>query len=95
MFMQLYQKIDRKLVHQNQNPSKHNIHIVVTIWQYWLTIAGIIGMIWCIFWMIFSFEKPSTNPHITQEERIYIETSIAESGCLVDRVCMKASLMSM
>lgn len=31
MFMQLYQKIDRKLVHQNQNPSKHNIHIVVTI----------------------------------------------------------------
>lgn len=54
-------------------------------WQSGFYVFGIIGMIWCIFWMIFSFEKPSTNPHITQEERIYIETAIAESGCLVDR----------
>ncbi|XP_048780950.2 vesicular glutamate transporter 1-like isoform X2 [Ostrea edulis] len=54
-------------------------------WQSGFYVFGILGMIWCIFWMIFSFEKPSTNPHITQEERIYIETSIAESGCLVDK----------
>ena len=43
-------------------------------------------MIWCVAWLWFSFEKPSMHPTITDEERIYIETSIGETSPLVGKV---------
>jgi hypothetical protein len=40
---------------------------------------GVAGVVWFIFWLLLSFEKPSLHPRITDEERDYIETSIGET----------------
>ncbi|XP_013419304.1 vesicular glutamate transporter 2 isoform X2 [Lingula anatina] len=46
---------------------------------------GAFGLIWLVTWMFLSFEKPSTHPRITKEERDYIESSIGEADTLVIR----------
>ncbi|XP_074660137.1 vesicular glutamate transporter 3-like [Tubulanus polymorphus] len=40
---------------------------------------GCMGLTWFVFWMLLSYEKPGSHPTISEEERIYIETSIGES----------------
>ncbi|CAL1267336.1 unnamed protein product [Larinioides sclopetarius] len=45
-------------------------------WQACFYIYGAFGMIWYIFWLWLSFEKPSCHPTISQAELIYIENSI-------------------
>ncbi|KAF8796316.1 Vesicular glutamate transporter 3 like protein [Argiope bruennichi] len=57
------------------------------IWKYWappmersrlatIAFCGAFGMIWYIFWLWLTFEKPSCHPTISQAELIYIENSI-------------------
>ncbi|KAG8194462.1 hypothetical protein JTE90_013220 [Oedothorax gibbosus] len=45
-------------------------------WQACFYIYGIFGLVWYVFWMWFTFEKPANHPTITQEELIYIENSL-------------------
>ncbi|XP_023227716.1 vesicular glutamate transporter 1-like [Centruroides sculpturatus] len=45
-------------------------------WQACFYFYGFAGLIWYIFWMWLTFEKPSKHPTITQEELIYIENSL-------------------
>ncbi|XP_035215847.1 vesicular glutamate transporter 1-like isoform X2 [Stegodyphus dumicola] len=47
-------------------------------WQACFYIYGVFGLIWYIFWMWFTFERPSTHPTISQEELIYIENSLGQ-----------------
>ena len=37
---------------------------------------GVAGLIWYVFWLWLSFERPCLHPTISQEELIYIEESI-------------------
>ncbi|GAB6029806.1 hypothetical protein CHUAL_005518 [Chamberlinius hualienensis] len=39
---------------------------------------GVAGIIWYVFWLWLSFERPSKHPTITREELAYIEESIGE-----------------
>ncbi|XP_064634745.1 vesicular glutamate transporter 1-like isoform X2 [Lineus longissimus] len=48
-------------------------------WQACFYFYGAFGLIWFCVWMTFSFEKPATHPTISEEEKIYIQTSIGES----------------
>ncbi|XP_022250533.1 vesicular glutamate transporter 1-like isoform X2 [Limulus polyphemus] len=48
-------------------------------WQACFYFYGVFGLIWYVFWMWQSFEKPSKHPTITQEEVIYIEYSLGDS----------------
>ncbi|CAG5118602.1 unnamed protein product, partial [Candidula unifasciata] len=48
-------------------------------WQSGFYCFGLLGAMWSIAWWFLSYEKPSTHPTITEEERLYIETSIGES----------------
>lgn len=47
-------------------------------WEACFYFYGVVGMLWYIFWLWLSFEKPSKHPTITQAELIYIEESIGE-----------------
>lgn len=47
------------------------------------SIAGILGIIWYVFWLLQAYECPAAHPTISQEERTYIETSIGEGANLV------------
>jgi ACS family sodium-dependent inorganic phosphate cotransporter-like MFS transporter 6/7/8 len=40
---------------------------------------GVCGIIWYIFWLWLSFEKPSKHPSISPREQIYIEQSIGDT----------------
>uniref|UniRef100_A0A2C9M9Q5 Major facilitator superfamily (MFS) profile domain-containing protein n=1 Tax=Biomphalaria glabrata TaxID=6526 RepID=A0A2C9M9Q5_BIOGL len=48
-------------------------------WQSGFYVFGVLGAIWSVAWWFLSYEKPSTHPTITEEERVYIETSIGET----------------
>jgi len=39
--------------------------------------TGVFGIIWYIFWVWLSFEKPCLHPTITPSERLYIEESLS------------------
>lgn len=39
---------------------------------------GIIGFIWCIFWVIYSAETPAAHGRISEKERKYIEHSLGQ-----------------
>ncbi|GFR16013.1 vesicular glutamate transporter 2.2 [Trichonephila clavata] len=47
-------------------------------WQACFYFYGVAGVVWYVFWMWLSFEKPSRHPTITQAELIYIENSIGK-----------------
>lgn len=40
------------------------------------------GIVWYMFWLLHAYESPAAHPTITNEERIYIETSIGEGASL-------------
>ncbi|XP_063401010.1 vesicular glutamate transporter 1-like isoform X1 [Mytilus trossulus] len=54
-------------------------------WQSGFYVFGAMGIIWSIFFWFFSFERPACNPYISQEELIYIETSIGENTSLTNK----------
>ena len=45
------------------------------------------GITWAIFWWFLTFETPGKHPHITEHERIYIETCIGENTSILSEVC--------
>lgn len=40
--------------------------------------SGVFGIIWYIFWLLLAYGSPAAHPTISDEERIYIETTIGE-----------------
>ena len=44
------------------------------------------GITWAVAWWFLAFESPSKHPHITEHERIYIETSIGENTSILSAV---------
>ncbi|XP_045031560.1 vesicular glutamate transporter 1 isoform X1 [Daphnia magna] len=46
-------------------------------WQAPFYFYGVFGIIWYVFWVWLSFEKPCMHPTITPSERLYIEESLS------------------
>lgn len=46
--------------------------------------SGMFGIVWYMFWLLHAYESPAAHPTITNEERIYIETSIGEGASLAN-----------
>ena len=42
-----------------------------------LIFTGSIGLVWAIVWFLVVKNSPSEDPNISEEERLYIETSLA------------------
>ena len=51
-----------------------------------LSILGAIGVMWGVIWWFTSFERPSTHPRISYEERTYIEESLGLADNTVIKV---------
>ncbi|XP_074428765.1 vesicular glutamate transporter 3 isoform X2 [Larus michahellis] len=51
-------------------------------WSSVFYIYGMFGIVWYMFWLLHAYESPAAHPTITNEERIYIETSIGEGASL-------------
>ncbi|NWW39882.1 VGLU3 protein, partial [Panurus biarmicus] len=49
-------------------------------WSSVFYIYGMFGIVWYVFWLLHAYESPAAHPTITNEERIYIETSIGEGA---------------
>ena len=49
-------------------------------------LTGAMGITWAVAWWFLAFESPSKHPHITEHERIYIETSIGENTSILSAV---------
>ncbi|XP_031677926.1 vesicular glutamate transporter 3-like isoform X2 [Oncorhynchus kisutch] len=47
-------------------------------WPSVFYIYGVFGIIWYIFWLLLAYGSPAAHPTISNEERIYIETTIGE-----------------
>ncbi|XP_046388397.1 vesicular glutamate transporter 1 isoform X2 [Ischnura elegans] len=45
-------------------------------WQAPFYFYGVVGLIWYLFWLWLSFEKPSKHPTISAKELLYIENSL-------------------
>jgi ACS family sodium-dependent inorganic phosphate cotransporter-like MFS transporter 6/7/8 len=43
-------------------------------------VAGIAGIVWYVFWLWLSFEKPSKHPTISARELMYIEQSLGQTA---------------
>nr|AEE63170.1 unknown [Dendroctonus ponderosae] len=48
-------------------------------WPFSFYLFGILGMVWCVFWIIFSADRPATHKSISLEERRYIEESLGQA----------------
>ena len=48
-------------------------------WQSGFYVFGVAGAVWSVAWWFWSYERPSCHPGISEEERVYIETSIGEA----------------
>lgn len=42
-------------------------------WPISFYIFGLIGVIWCTFWLAFAYDTPETHPYISSDEKYYIE----------------------
>ncbi|XP_009997345.1 PREDICTED: vesicular glutamate transporter 3 [Chaetura pelagica] len=51
-------------------------------WSSVFYIYGMFGIVWYMFWLLHAYESPAAHPTITDEEKIYIETSIGEGASL-------------
>lgn len=49
-------------------------------WPASFYLFGVLGLVWCVFWIIFSAERPATHKSITWEERNYIESSLGQNS---------------
>nr|KAG5698662.1 hypothetical protein BaRGS_003176 [Batillaria attramentaria] len=54
-------------------------------WQSGFYVFGIMGLTWAVIWWFYSWERPALHPYISEEERIYIESSIGESSSIVNK----------
>ena len=57
-----------------------------------LIFAGSIGVAWAIVWFLVVKNSPSEDPNISEEERLYIETSLAND--VQKKVCNYLSNLS-
>ncbi|XP_054632520.1 vesicular glutamate transporter 3 isoform X3 [Dunckerocampus dactyliophorus] len=48
-------------------------------WPSVFYIYGVFGIIWYVLWLLLAYGSPAVHPTITDEERIYIESSIGET----------------
>lgn len=48
-------------------------------WEAVFYISGAIGIAWYLAWWILVYDTPAKHPRISEEERLYIETSIGRS----------------
>nr|AIT55234.1 vesicular glutamate transporter 3 [Taeniopygia guttata] len=56
------------------------ILVQYTGWSSVFYVYGSFGIVWYMFWLLHAYESPAAHPTITNEERIYIETSIGEGA---------------
>lgn len=42
-------------------------------WPISFYIFGLIGVIWCIFWLLFVYDTPEVHPYISSDEKYFIE----------------------
>uniref|UniRef100_H1A130 Solute carrier family 17 member 8 n=1 Tax=Taeniopygia guttata TaxID=59729 RepID=H1A130_TAEGU len=54
-------------------------------WSSVFYIYGMFGIVWYVFWLLHAYESPAAHPTITNEEKIYIETSIGEGASLANK----------
>lgn len=47
-------------------------------WASVFYVTGAVGLVWSICWFLLIFDSPATHPRISVEERVYIESKIAE-----------------
>ncbi|XP_030603237.1 sialin [Archocentrus centrarchus] len=45
-------------------------------WTYVFYIFGAVGLVWFILWALLIFDSPNTHPRISEEERLYITSSL-------------------
>uniref|UniRef100_A0A8D3EAJ6 Solute carrier family 17 member 8 n=1 Tax=Scophthalmus maximus TaxID=52904 RepID=A0A8D3EAJ6_SCOMX len=48
-------------------------------WSSVFYIYGVFGIIWYVMWLLLAYGSPAEHPTITDEERMYIETTIGET----------------
>uniref|UniRef100_A0AAQ6IU69 Major facilitator superfamily (MFS) profile domain-containing protein n=1 Tax=Anabas testudineus TaxID=64144 RepID=A0AAQ6IU69_ANATE len=48
-------------------------------WSSVFYIYGVFGIIWYVMWLLLAYGSPAQHPTITDEERMYIETTIGET----------------
>ncbi|XP_056273115.1 vesicular glutamate transporter 3 [Pseudoliparis swirei] len=48
-------------------------------WPSVFYIYGVFGIIWYVMWLLLAYGSPQEHPTITEEERMYIETTIGET----------------
>ncbi|XP_071454829.1 vesicular glutamate transporter 1 [Hetaerina americana] len=51
-------------------------------WQAPFYFYGVVGLIWYLFWLWLSFEKPAKHPTISARELMYIEQSLGSSSSI-------------
>ncbi|XP_076263453.1 putative inorganic phosphate cotransporter isoform X2 [Rhynchophorus ferrugineus] len=49
-------------------------------WPYAFYFFGALGLIWCVFWLIFSAESPASHRTISNEEKKYIQHSLGQQS---------------
>uniref|UniRef100_W5LM01 Solute carrier family 17 member 8 n=1 Tax=Astyanax mexicanus TaxID=7994 RepID=W5LM01_ASTMX len=52
-------------------------------WPSVFYIYGVFGIIWYTFWLLLAYDSPAVHPTISDEEKIYIETTIGEGASLM------------
>uniref|UniRef100_A0A669EB74 Sialin n=1 Tax=Oreochromis niloticus TaxID=8128 RepID=A0A669EB74_ORENI len=45
-------------------------------WTYVFYIFGAVGLVWFVLWAFFAFDSPNTHPRISEQERLYITSSL-------------------
>ncbi|CAG9833635.1 unnamed protein product [Diabrotica balteata] len=49
-------------------------------WPWIFYTSNIMALIWCLSFLIFSYERPSAHPNLSKREQIYIEKSIGNKN---------------
>ncbi|XP_076156944.1 vesicular glutamate transporter 3 [Alosa pseudoharengus] len=52
-------------------------------WPSVFYIYGVFGILWYIFWLLLSYTSPASHPTISEEERLFIETSIGDGNNMI------------
>jgi len=55
-------------------------------WPLSFYIFGFLGYVWCFFWFYLIYDTPQSHPHISLEERFYIEQSLNNDNELSTKV---------
>lgn len=71
---------------QNDTYKRTNMHITLLLY-----VSGTMSILWYVIWEIFVYESPAVHPTISENERNYIERSIADSKIEVIACLMTTS----